>query len=136
MKKTLSLCVVSLLILSSLVAGGKKETPAPDTVAPQNAPVVVVVMEEPKKEMFPYSVVTKESVSSLSDLYKDGYKAEIAVSESVKSALLASFPEFERNIVVVASDKDAEIAVKENSFLVAILPASYKTELPVLSFEL
>lgn len=134
MKKTLSLCVVSLLILSSLIAGGKKETPAPDTVVPQSAPVVV--KEEPKKEMFPYSVATKESVSSLADLYKDEYKAEIAVSESVKGALLASFPEFERNIVVVASDKDAENAVKEKSFLVAILPAAYKTELPVLSFEL
>lgn len=135
MKKTLSLCVVSLLILSSLAAGGKKETPAPDSVAPQSAPAAIV-KEEPKKEMFPYSVVTKESVSSLSNLYKDEYKAEIVVSETLKGALLASFPEFERNIVVVASDKDAENAVKENSFLVAILPAGYKTELPVLSFEL
>lgn len=135
MKKTLSLCVVSLLILSSLMAGGKKETPAPDTAVPQSAPVVAV-KEEPKKEMFPYSVATKESVSSLAELYGDEYKAEIAVSESLKDALLAAFPEFERNIVVVASDKDAELAVEEKSFLAAILPAGYKTELPVLSFEL
>ncbi len=158
MKKIISLSILLFLMLSALFAGGSKEKTAPavkeSTPAAVSAPVqeakpveaapapqVAAPAEEapkPEKKYFQYAVAVGKnaSVTVLSDLYKDELHGEIAVPASIKDEIAASYPEIGKNIIAVPTEKDAEIAIKEGSFLVALLPLSYKAELDVLSLEL
>lgn len=165
MKKIISLSVLLFLLLSScaVFAGGSKEkaapvvkesapaavvapaqevkpAAAPAAVAPAATPASAPAVEAPKpeKKYLPYLIAADKSVSiaSLSDLYADALHGEIAVPENLKDEVAASYPEIAKNLVAVPSAEDAEKAVKEGSFLVALLPQSYDAELDVLSLEL
>ncbi len=161
MKKIISLSVLLFLLLSScaVFAGGSKEKAAPAIKETAPAAVTAPVQEakpaaqavketapvqaiaeapKPEKKYLPYSIAADKSVSiaSLSDLYSDALHSEIAVPENLKEEVASSYPEMAKNLVAVPSAQDAENAVKEGSFLVALLPKSYEADLDVLSLEL
>ena len=156
MKKIVLLSVLLFLMLSScaVFAGGTKEKAAPavkESVqitapaegakpAPASKEEVspAPVIAEPVKRYLPYGIVSDSSVSIsvLSDLYSDSLRREIAVPENLVAEISSAYPEIAKNLVAVPSAEQAEKAVKDKSFLVALLPASYEAELTVLSLEL
>ncbi len=164
MKKIVLLSALLFLMLSScaVFAGGTKEKAAPAVkesvqvtapAASESAKPAPVSQKEaaapasvsapaaepvPVKRYFPYGIVSDSSVSiaALSDLYSDSLRSEIAVPENLVDEISSAYPEIAKNLVAVPSAEEAENAVKDNSFLVALLPSSYKAELTVLSLEL